>query len=157
QAPDRRRLRGLHPGEPAGHRPRSGTAPRHLRYARLSATAARREGGGRSHPLRSRFERGRGTFVFALHMSAFGQRRHGLLQWDSRAIDVQSTHAFGSSACWSTAHWSCCILPTLVLSVTLWASSCGPRFYFTPVCPSFSPRLAGHRGIKRKATSAFDL
>src|SRR5262249_13616842 len=46
QAPDRRRLRGMHPGEPAGHRPRSGAAPRHLRYARLPATAARRGGSG---------------------------------------------------------------------------------------------------------------
>src|SRR5262245_24247755 len=48
QAPDRRRLHGLHPGEPAGHRPRSGAAPRHLRYARLPATAARRGGSGRT-------------------------------------------------------------------------------------------------------------
>src|SRR5499426_1846205 len=48
QAPDRRRLRGLHPGEPAGHRPRSGAAPRHLRHARLPATAARRGGSGRT-------------------------------------------------------------------------------------------------------------
>src|SRR5262249_13990785 len=48
QAPDRRRLRGLHPGEPAGHRPRSGAAPRHLRHARLPATAPRGGGSGRT-------------------------------------------------------------------------------------------------------------
>src|SRR5262249_54479810 len=48
QAPDRRRLLGLHPSEPAGHRPRSGAAASHLRYARLPATAARRGGGGRT-------------------------------------------------------------------------------------------------------------
>src|SRR5262249_53198285 len=48
QAPDRRRLHGLHSGEPAGHRPRSGAAPRDLRYARVSATATRRGGSGRT-------------------------------------------------------------------------------------------------------------
>jgi hypothetical protein len=48
QAPARRRLRCLHPGEPAGHRPRSGAAPRHLRYTRLPASAARRGGNGRT-------------------------------------------------------------------------------------------------------------
>ena len=47
QAPNRRRLHGLHSGEPAGHRPRSGAAPRHLRYARVPATAARRGGSER--------------------------------------------------------------------------------------------------------------
>jgi hypothetical protein len=41
-------LRGLHPCEPAGHRPRSGGAPRDLRYARLPATATRRGGSGRT-------------------------------------------------------------------------------------------------------------
>ena len=48
QAPDRRSLHGLHPGEPARHRPRSRAAPRHLRYARLPATAACRGGSGRT-------------------------------------------------------------------------------------------------------------
>src|SRR5262245_13331732 len=43
QAPDRPSLRCLHPGEPAGHRPGSGAAPRHLRYARQPTTAARRD------------------------------------------------------------------------------------------------------------------
>src|SRR5262249_29056269 len=48
QAPDRRPLRGLQSAEPAGYRPRSGAAPRHLRYARLPATAARRGGSRRT-------------------------------------------------------------------------------------------------------------
>src|SRR5262249_57757293 len=39
---------GLERGEPGGHRPGSGAAPRHLRYARLPATAARRGGSGRT-------------------------------------------------------------------------------------------------------------